>query len=81
MEYQVRSKYQGQKEFVASATSLNKALEIAAIQLDHHSVKDNRTGSLRGDGEVIMWEEGERVGYVIVEQRAARYHTYEKIGG
>jgi hypothetical protein len=82
MEYQVRSKMFGNKEdFKVIANSLNRALEVAQIQLDHNSEAKDRTGSLRGDGEVIMWKDGERFGYVSVWQRRNENSPFEKIGG
>lgn len=79
MKYRVRLKLRADDEIKNDLESLNEALEMAAVYLDNWSTKDNRTGSLRGDGEVIMWENGERIGYVIVEEH--RHGLYEKIGG
>lgn len=79
MRYRVRVKLRADTEILDESESLNEALEKAAVYLDNWSEKDNRTGSLRGDGEVIMWEDGERIGYVIVE--SFRNGSYQKIGG
>jgi len=58
MAYRVRAKHAADKEQIKQTKTLNEALETASILMNYFSTPENRTGSLRGDGEVIMWKDG-----------------------
>ena len=70
----------GGEDFEIMASSLNRALEVAQIQLDAHSTPDQRVGSLRGDGIVKYFHQGVLAGAVEVKELDRNDH-YERIGG
>ena len=76
--FRVVMKLGAAEPFVLQTDSKSRALEVAQIQLDTHSTEATRTGSLRGDGEVYMWKDGERIGYVRVEERV--HGVFRRIG-
>jgi len=77
--YRIRFKFAETVDATMHTDDLNRALEVASIQMKTHTESDHRTGSLRGDGRVDLWQDGEKVGYVTVE----KYHhgQYVLIGG
>lgn len=77
--YRVRFKYKDTIDSTMSTDSLNRALEVAAIQMETHIPADHRVGSLRGDGKVDLWEAGEKIGYVTIEKYV--HGQYELLGG
>lgn len=78
-KYQIRFKFKESVNATMHTDSLNRALEVAAIQMETHTKADCRTGSLRGDGRVNLWENGEKAGYVTVEEY--KHGQYVQIGG
>jgi len=77
--YRVRSKFGDAEEFIVWADQLSRVLEVGSIQMDTWCRPEDRVGSLRGDGKVDLWFEGERVGYVIVEEY--KHGQYVRLGG
>lgn len=69
MRYRVRTKFGWSEEAVRYFRTRDEALFEAKVFIETWVAPEQRTGSLRGDGEVCLWENGERLGHVIVEVR------------
>ena len=77
--YRVRFKFSATVDATMHTDDFNRALEIAAIQMKTHTPANCRTGSLRGDGKVDLWQDGEKVGWVTIEKYV--HGQYVLIGG
>lgn len=64
LPYKVVHIHQNQTPFEVGCSSINRAFEVAQIQLDTHSKHEDRAGSLRGDGIVKYYEGGACTGQV-----------------
>lgn len=64
LPYKVVHIHENGHPFEVGASSKDKALEVAQIQLETHSYRSDRVGSLRGDGLVKYYSEGALSGQV-----------------
>lgn len=78
MCYRVRKKLEPHPEVIEQYSGSGKALSAAQIYLTTLNSK-SRVGSLRAEGKVSIWEHGQMVGYVIIEQQLPN-GSYIQIG-
>lgn len=69
----------GKSKFRLGVATLSRALEVATTAIETNSTEETRSGSLRSDGTVHLWKDGEAIGFVSVERYANG--QYLPIGG
>ncbi|PNV83379.1 MAG: hypothetical protein C0610_17115 [Desulfobacteraceae bacterium] len=77
--YRIRFVWRNSIDTTTETDSLNLALQVASIQMKAHVPETHRVGSLRGDGKVHLWHNGDRAGFVSVEEY--KHGEYVLIGG